>query len=178
MANRSLDRVLSPEYLVGLDSWPLDQIRASRAECQRLEDAASYLRRLVQTRIDIIGLELRSRTTGEDADLVSLIEQLPAILSESTDRRGAAGRLVSMDPGDDQEIWAETRVAQACGRTDIEVAPELPDEQLRTMADNLVELERTVSQERRRLHDTLDVLQVELVQRYKSGRATVEGLLT
>ena len=73
MANRQLDRVLTPEYLHGLDAWAIDEIRSRRAECQRLEDAASYLRRLVQTRIDIIGLELRSRANGEEADLVSLI---------------------------------------------------------------------------------------------------------
>ena len=177
MANRQLDRVLTPEYLQGLDAWPIDEIRSRRAECQRLEDAASYLRRLVQTRIDIIGLELRSRANGEEADLVSLIERLPSILSEQTDRRGAVGRLVSVDPGDDQEAWAEARVELACGRSDVEVAPELPDDELKTMAANLAGLERTVSEERRRLHVILDVLQNELVHRYKTGQATVEGLL-
>ena len=177
MANRQLDRVLTPEYLEGLVEWPIDAIRSRRAECQRLEDAASYLRRLVQTRIDIIGLELRGRADGDEGDLVSLIEKLPSILSEQTDRRGAVGRLVSVDPGDDQEAWAEARVELACGRCDVESAPELSEAELNTMADNLAALERTVSEERRRLHDILDLLQNELVHRYKTGQATVEGLL-
>ena len=177
MANRQLDRVLGEQYLGGLNEWPIEEIRARRSECQRLEDAASYLRRLVQTRIDIIALELRSREAGQEADLVALIEQLPSLLSESTDRRGATGRLVSMDPGDDQEAWAEARVKDACGRTDVESAPEMTEGELTLMAHNLAQLERTVSVERRRLHDILDLLQTELVHRYKNGTASIEGLL-
>ena len=69
MANRHLDRVLSTDYLDGLPQWSMEEIRARRAECQMLEDAASYLRRIVQARLDIIGTELYSRSTGDDADL-------------------------------------------------------------------------------------------------------------
>ena len=46
MANRHLERVLSPNYLDGLGDWSMEEIRARRAEGQALEDAASCLRRL------------------------------------------------------------------------------------------------------------------------------------
>jgi hypothetical protein len=179
MANRHLDRVLAPTFLQGLDGWPVEEIRERRAEGQTLEDAASYLRRLVQARLDIIGTELRARAQGQEADLVTLIEQLPSILSENTDRRSMAGGryMQSFFPAEDQQGWAQSRCDTACSHLDIARAPELSDEELITMADGLTALESQVSGERRRLHEILDALQVELVRRYKSGEAKVEGLL-
>ncbi len=176
MANRHLDRVMSSNYLDGLADWSMEEIRAHRAECQRLEDAASYLRRLVQTRIDIIGIEISQRAAGEDGQVESILEQLPGILVDSGERQ-QGGRLLNTDPGDDQESWAEARVAEVCGLRDIEQAPELPVEKLQEMGENLAKLERKVSIERRRLHDVFDVLQAEIVRRYKTGLATVDGLL-
>ena len=176
MANRHLDRVLRPDYLDGIDDWPIEEIRERRAECQRLEDAVSYLRRLVQTRIDILGMESRSRSEGQLPDLDSLIAQLPTILSDG-EKHHQGGRFLSVEPDEDQELWAEARVAQSCGGFDVENAPELEDAILEVMADNLATLEREVSVERRRLHDVFDRLQAELVRRYRSGAATVDGLL-
>ena len=48
---------------------------------------------------------------------------------------------------------------------------------IKVFGPDLAVLERTVSDERRRLHDILDLLQAELVHRYKTGQASVEGLL-
>lgn len=81
MPNRHLDRVLAPGYLDGLETWPIETIRERRSECQCLEDAASYLRRMVQTRIDILGLEMRNRSDGATNDPASIVEQLKALLS-------------------------------------------------------------------------------------------------
>ena len=39
-------------------------------------------------------------------------------------------------------------------------------------------LENRVSAERRGLHERIDTLQAELVERHKSGRASVDGLLS
>ncbi len=178
MANRHLDRVLQPEYLDGLGTWPIEEIRERRAECQRLEDAASYLRRLVQTRLDILGTELARRAGGDDADLTTLLQQLPTILTEPGHARsGSGGRLLSEGLGDDQEEWAQRLVTRCCGLHDVESAPDLDDEKLSSLTNCLTELEQNVSKERRTLHDVLDKLQAELVSRYKTGRATVDGLL-
>ena len=45
------------------------------------------------------------------------------------------------------------------------------------LTDALHALERQVSTERRRLHDVIDALQIELIRRYKTGEASVDGLL-
>ena len=178
MSNRSLARVLHGDYVADLARLPVDDLRAKRTECQRLEDAASYLRRLVQGRLDVIGLEIRARTSGERADLTAIVEQLPAILAEGTGRAANGRPLVGYDaPPEDQEAWASERVGAACGGFDVAGVPELADDELFQLTDALNALERQVSGERRKLHDVIDVLQAELVRRYKSGEASVDGLL-
>jgi hypothetical protein len=53
----------------------------------------------------------------------------------------------------------------------------LPDERLGTIAEQLEEFERRVSQRRRALHTAIDALQEEMLRRYKSGEASVDALL-
>lgn len=177
MANRNLDRVLAPAFLDGIDNWPIETIRDRRTDCQRLEDAASYLRRLLQTRIDILGLETRARAKGENSDVVSLVERLADVLVDERYEHSPNGRLLTSDPGDDQEEWAQRRIMDASGGIDIEGSPDLGDSELAELAERFIELERVVSRERRALHDVYDRLQAELIERYRSGRATVDGLL-
>jgi hypothetical protein len=177
MANRHLDRVLSADYLNGITDWSMEEIRSRRSECQALEDAASYLRRIVQARLDIIGTELHSRATGSDADLEALVGALPTILADRSERTNSGRFIDALGPGEEQATWAVQRADLALVGHDIAEAPELSDDVLHTMADNLHVLEREISTERRTLHDVLDKLQAELVRRYRTGEATVEGLL-
>ena len=46
------------------------------------------------------------------------------------------------------------------------------------LSKRLEMLERNVSYDRRALHVVIDRLQAEIVERYKSGRASVDGLLS
>ena len=176
MPNRHLDRVLAPGYLDGLAEWPIESIRERRSECQILEDAASYLRRLVQTRIDIFGLEMHNRSAGSP-ERASIVEQLKTLLTDSRESHGTNGRFVTMALREDQESWAHRRVVEACSGREAEDAKTFSDNELNELTESLVALERSVSKERRILHDVFDRLQAELIDRYKSGRATVDGLL-
>jgi hypothetical protein len=177
MANRNLDRVLRADYLDAVEDVDIETLRAKRTECQSLEDAASYLRRLVQARLDIIGTELHTRASGESTDLTDLVERLPDVLM--IEGRGSVGGrlLAAFSPSEEQEAWAEARIAAVSGGLDVSMVPEIGDEALFELADQLSALEREVSGERRRLHDIIDRLQGELVRRYKTGEASVEGLL-
>ena len=49
-----LSRLLDPTYLDDVDGLSLDDIRRMRAECQEAEASLSYLRRLIQGRMDIV----------------------------------------------------------------------------------------------------------------------------
>ncbi len=176
MANRALDRVLDPNYLRGLDTWTIEEVRARRSEAQVLEDAASFLRRLLQGRLDIIGSELAARAAGVPADLIDIVEQLPRILSDNG-HPYVGGRLMTGDLGEAQANWALTKADEPFGETDIADVPELPQTELEQIRDRLHEMEQAISAERRTLHDVIDQLQAELVRRYRSGEASVESLL-
>lgn len=176
MPNRALDRVLDPSYLQGLDAWTIEEVRARRSEAQILEDAASFLRRLLQARLDIIGSELAGRAAGVPADLIGIVEQLPRILSDSG-QPYVGGRLMTGDLGEAQASWAMSKADEAFGEADIGDVPELPQAELELIHDRLHQLEQAISAERRTLHDVIDRLQAELVRRYRSGEASVESLL-
>ena len=79
----------------------MDEVRAMRAECQEVETGLSLLRRVVQGRLDIVGLELQRRAEGGDPeDLPDLIARLPEVLSDRT-RAPGVGRLPQiMAPGE------------------------------------------------------------------------------
>ena len=55
---------------------------------------------------------------------------------------------------------------------------ELDDPDLRSKLSALAVFEERVSADRRAIHGVIDRLQQELVRRYKTGEATIDGLLT
>ena len=52
-----------------------DEIRAMRAECQQAEVALSYLRRLIQGRLDIVHAYLEHAGTDSRPDLSTLVDR-------------------------------------------------------------------------------------------------------
>ena len=50
-----LDVVTDPSFLSNLDTREMDELRAVRSRCQSLENSLSYVRRLIQGRVDIVG---------------------------------------------------------------------------------------------------------------------------
>jgi hypothetical protein len=173
-----LDRVLAPGYLGDVTAHSLDDVRSMRAECQEIETGLSYLRRLVQGRLDIVGLELQRRADGGDpGDLADLIARLPETLAEHT-RTPGTGRLPQLlVPGEvDPDLSAELEsiIAADGDPTDL---TQLGDEELRATADRLADLEQRVSAHRRALFERIDALQAEITRRYRTGEATVDTLL-
>lgn len=170
--DRPLHAVPDP---VAVEHWPIDEVRARRSELQAVETGLSYLRRVVQGRIDIVAAERHRRSGGGDpADLTSLIDELPAILAEHL-RAPGVGRLPSgVEEGSvDPDLAA--RVDDATVATDRLAA--LDDAELATLAARLTDIERDVSERRRELFAAIDVLQADLTRRYRTGEADVESLL-
>src|SRR5207248_3020246 len=96
-----LDDLLAPGYLEGLTKIPIDELRARRQECQTVEGSLSYLRRLVQGRLDIVLAELnRRREGGEASDLSDIIDHLPEILAEKDRPSGNARPLTTVEPAE------------------------------------------------------------------------------
>jgi hypothetical protein len=63
------------------------------------------------------------------------------------------------------------------GADDVARLASLDDAELAELAGRLRDLEIRVSAERRGLHERIDTLQAELVERHKSGTASLDGLL-
>lgn len=173
----ALDDLLDPGYLGDLTARSMDEVRGMRAECQEVETGLSLLRRLVQGRLDIVGLELARRAEGGDpGDLPDLIARLPQVLSDRTHAPGV-GRLPQiMAPGEMPAGLSDELDAIVTARhlTDL---PSVGDDELRAMADALAGFEQRVSAQRHQLFGLIDALQAEITRRYKSGEATVDSLL-
>ena len=160
--------------LAGLST---DQVRAQRAEAQSIETGLSYLRRVVQGRLDIVDAELaRRRAGGEPGDTSSLIERLPEILGDHL-RAPGNGRLTSqLEPGAvDAEL--QERLDAIVAGTDLDAIGTVDDERLAGARDDHAAPEGEISTRRRSMFDRIDALQAELTRRYKTGEATVESLL-
>jgi hypothetical protein len=79
---------------------------------------------------------------------------------------------------DTEELDLTEELDSVVSSNEISHLSDLSQERLSAMAAGLEEIEHRVSVDRRRLHQRIDALQAELVSRYKSGRASVDGLLS
>ena len=179
MASEELDRLLQPDYLGDVQARPIEEIRAMREECRRAEDGLSYVRRQAQGRLDIVANELQRRAEGKGpSEFADIVDQLPEILGHGVQARGRIVEIrpTSLAPPEDTahlivELEGILHVSSLTG------LGQITDDELRQLVDRLTEYERTVSDRRRALHDRLDVLQAEIVRRYKTGEVSVESLL-
>ena len=171
-----LSDVTDPAYLDGLEGWTLQEVRARRAEATEAETGLSYLRRIVQGRLDIVAAEQTHRSHGERAELAELVEELPTILSGNVHAPGLGRLPTLMAPGEmDPEL--ERRLEEILPAARLGELSELSEEELRRGAEGLTAFERSLSTQRRSVLDVLDRLQDEIVRRYRTGEATVDSLL-
>jgi hypothetical protein len=168
--------VIDPSYLEGLESWALDEVRSRRDEATEIETGLSYLRRIVQGRLDIVAAEQLHREHGERADVSMLVSELPAILSGNVHAPGLGRLPTHFAPGEiDESLERELEGILPAAR--LASLPELQEDEIRTAAAGLTEFERSISLRRRAVLDVLDRLQDEIVRRYRTGEATVDNLL-
>ena len=178
MASDRLERILADDYTAGAGDLTLEEVRARRAECQEVELGLSYARRIVQGRLDIIHAELERRGSGAGpSDASDLVDRLKEgeMLGEHS-RPAGFGRLPTlMAPEASDEFSSEIdHVADAESLANL---PELSDGTIANLADQLTELERSLSERRRLVFDRIDTFQAEIVNRYKTGSANPDELL-
>lgn len=171
--NRRSDRVLGPDYLADLGTRPLTEVRALRDQAEQEEADVSYLRRLLQGRIDIVRAELARRSEGGST---SLLDALPQILSEhnSGPPRGL-GRREGVEPSraDAHRRAVETLVADV----DLDDVGARSDDELHRALERYQTEEQTLSANRHEIHGVLDRCAAEIARRYREGEADVSELL-
>lgn len=172
-----LERILDDGYLADLSARPVAELRALRAECQHVETQLSYLRRLIQGQHDIVTGEIDRRHGGGDPDdVASLVERLPAILSDRIHAPGPGRLPVDMAPGEISGSLAE-RLEAITAEVPLEHTESASDAELVAVAERLSQLEHDVSSLRRALFDRIDPVAAEITRRYKDGEIRVDDLL-
>jgi hypothetical protein len=180
---RRVDRVLAPEYVQGLADLSLDEVRARRREADQEDADLSFLRRLLQARIDLVRAEQRARAKGgpsshlaspgdADADLVARLTS--ALVDPDAPPRGL-GRHLAAEPSRVDEhrraperAWSDVEISDVTARSDAELAAAL---------ERLGVLEREVSEVRHEVHRVADALSAETARRYREGQVDVDVVL-
>lgn len=176
MDRARLDLVLAAEWVGDPASLEMDDLRAKRSELQGAEVTLSYQRRMAQGRLDIVAAERRRRRAGsQPLDRDHIVAELTQILAPSTRAPGSGrlSRLLAPAPPE-----AETpEIDHLAGPEILAALPELSDAALDELITALSAVEARCSALRRQLHDRIDLLQGEVVRRYRDGEATVESLI-
>ncbi|WSQ10142.1 aerial mycelium formation protein [Streptomyces sp. NBC_01231] len=158
----------------------LPELRTLRRDAQRDEADLSYVRRLLQGRIDILRAELGRRSPAGATAVVtveetSVVERLSEILTDAPARHRSSARHVTLGTPHSEEYrllaaeaLAEVELSDLEARTDLELS---------TAMGRLVRCEQRVSRRRQRLQRTADDCSAEIARRYREGEAQVDDLL-
>lgn len=153
----------------------LPELRALRREARQEEADLSYVRRLLQGRIDILRAELAQRADAADATAEPLVDRLSEILADGPSAHRSSARHVTLGTPHAEEyrrlaedMLGEVALSDLAARTDGE---------LRAARLRLGAYERHVSGRRRRLQRTADDCGAEIARRYREGEAQVDDLL-
>ena len=171
---RRIDRVLDPAFVEGVDRLGLPELRARREEAEAEEADVSYLRRLLQGRLDILRAELVRRSATDEQDVAGLLAGLPAILSDDSPGTFSAVPRVKVPSRAGEH---RRRVERLVSDETIARLPELDVEELTRAVEVLSAEEEKVSTHRRTVQRVVDVLRGELARRYRDGTAQVSQLL-
>ena len=168
---RRIDRVLAENFTAGLADLDIDEVRAKRRDAEQEEADLSYVRRMLQGRLDILRAELARRSGGGER----IVDALSTVLAETGRTDHGMGRFIRVTPSrvDEHRRLVEQLIADV-GISDV---VKQSDEELGASLRRLEEFERSVSEDRRRVQEVMDRLTAEITARYKSGAASVDDLL-
>jgi hypothetical protein len=153
-----------------LQALRLPELRALRRESQQEEADLSYVRRLLQGRIDILSAEQARRTAPE----APVVDRLHEILADGPSRGRSARHVTLGTPHSEEyrqlaeDMLSEVELSDLQSRT---------DEELLGAMGRLVRWEQQISGRRQQLQRTADGCGAEIARRYRAGEAQVDDLL-
>ena len=172
--NRRIDRVLAEDFLDGLRDLPLAEVRELRTEAEQEEVDLSYLRRMIQGRLDILRAELNRR---DSSSAQTLVEGLAGILADEprAPARGL-GRHTTVEPSraDSHRRYVEALVANV----DLSDTGARSTDEIAHAMRTLAEEEQSISGKRRAVQKVMDACSAEITRRYRDGEADVDALLS
>lgn len=180
-AQRTDSPVLSEEEsTANLTRLGLPELRALRRDAQCDEADLSYVRRLLQGRIDILRAELARRSPQDVPAVVarrdvSVVERLSEILRDSPAPHRSSARHVTLGTPRSEE--SRRLAADMLGEVELSDLGARTDGELTTAMARLVRYEQQVSRRRQALQRTADECSAEIARRYREGEARVDDLL-
>ncbi|MEU6487583.1 ABC transporter substrate-binding protein [Streptomyces sp. NPDC046887] len=154
-----------------LSALRLPELRALRRDSGADEADLSYVRRLLQGRIDILRAELARRGGAQPP----VVDRLSEILADAPSRHRSSARHVTLSTprGEEYrrfaaEVLAEVGLSDLAART---------DQELHDGLGRLAAYEQQVSRRRQQLQRTADGCSAEIARRYREGEAQVDDLL-
>ena len=172
---RRIDQVLDPEFTADLASLEISEVRHRRRIAELEEMDLSYLRRLLQGRIDIITVELSRRDQLHEQDDATIVAHLAVILAAGESNSSARRFITNEGPSRAGEY--RRRIESVVGDakwSDVEACT--PDE-LQAALDQLRIHEREVSEKRKRVQRVNDVLVGELARRAEASVSSSQEAL-
>lgn len=176
-----LERLLAKDLLPDVTAVPLGDLRRLRVACSEAETDVSFVRRVAQGRLDIVGYEVRRRSgSADDGGPVngdSLLFDLPDVLTLGTASVSPGARRVAIqEPG----VLAHALLEQldaAVSPSELTTPDQIDDHRLTETMEDLRRFEIELSANRRRLHERIDSIQGEIARRYRDGEASIDSLL-
>jgi hypothetical protein len=169
---RRVDRVLGEGFLDELAELSLQELRERRHDAEQEDADLSYIRRLLQGRLDIIRAE-QERRRQANADRV--VDHLSEVLADGPRTTHGSGRFLNVEPSRVAE--SRRRVEQLIADPHLSDIATLDDAEIGQAFEEIAEHERAVSDLRRRVQRAMDTLTAEVARRYREGRASVDELL-
>ncbi len=157
-----LSRILAPDYLGDpgdLGNRPIDELRTMATECQGVGDDASYLRRQVQGRLDIVRWEVERRESGAGRSTTDdLVKSLSGVLSPNVHAPGHQQMVDGVEPPHLDELTEELGASVP----PIWKLPDLDDDELRALAEQLGARESEYSALRQQVFARADALRAAI----------------
>ena len=152
----------------------LPELRALRRDAQGDEADLSYVRRMLQGRIDILRAEL-ARRADPAAPEVDRLSELSEILADAPSQLRTSARHVTMSTprGEEYRLLA----AEMLSEVELSDLGARTDDELHAAMGRLAGYEQQVSQRRQQLQRTADDCSAEIARRYREGEAQVDDLL-
>ncbi len=170
-AQRAPAPVLPDRARPDLGTLRLPELRALRRDTRSDEADLSYVRRMLQGRIDILRAELARRTDPE----APVLDRLSEILADVPSRHRTSARHVTLSTprGEEYrrlatEMLSEVELSDLTART---------DDELHAAMGRLAGYEQRVSRRRQELQRSADACGAEIARRYREGEAQVDDLL-
>jgi hypothetical protein len=169
IATERIQRLIDPAFVAALDARPVDELRAMKVECNEVENALSYGRRLAQARIEILEAEYERRARGGSVE--DLVKDLPRILSADSGRSSVADTRVPPPDAPAVELhWPDGR-EELIADTTLAHLPLLPADELESTLERLRAFERELSGLRQKMHEVIDTVEREIAARQVAGTA-------